>query len=121
MEIHHGQIVERIIRRNGYSISEVARLTNVNRRSVYNWFSQQQLKPNIIFKIGYVLKYDFSDEFPGMHVQDSDNSFKNIPLLQDAPVKKPAEDLVPSYWKDKYINLLEKYNELLVVCMENRA
>jgi len=120
MELHHGQIVERIIRRNGYSISEVARLTNVNRRSVYNWFSQQQLKPNIIYKIGYVLKYDFSHEFPGMHVQDNDNSAKSTPLLSDTLLKKPSEDQVPAYWKDKYINLLEKYNELLVVCMENK-
>ncbi|MDB5019809.1 MAG: hypothetical protein JWQ28_936, partial [Pedobacter sp.] len=45
MSKHYGQILERAIRRNGNSISDVARLLNINRRSVYNWFNQAQLRP----------------------------------------------------------------------------
>jgi len=52
MDKHYGQIVELIIRKKGYSISELARLSYVNRRSVYNWFNQKYLKPEIIYRIG---------------------------------------------------------------------
>lgn len=64
MDINAGQIIERVIRRNKVSISELARRMQVNRRSVYNWFDQKTLKLEIICKIGHVLDYDFSIDFP---------------------------------------------------------
>jgi hypothetical protein len=84
MEMHYGQIVEQIIRRKGYSISELARLTKVNRRSVYNWFNQKQLKPEIIFRIGTVVNYDFSAEFPGLF-PDEDFSKPNNYVVYNTP------------------------------------
>lgn len=112
MDLHHGQIVERVIRRNGYSISELSRLTHVNRRSVYNWFNQQHLKPEIIFRIGCALKHDFSIEFPHLF---SKEDFKII--YEGTDVEKSGEPLGRSgtdNWKDKYIHLLEQYNNLLL-------
>lgn len=110
---HYGHIIERIIRRNGYSISELARLTNVNRRSIYNWFNQKNLKPEIIFRIGCALKHDFSEEFPELF---NENDFEKIV----APTKEPFEEpntnteVTSGYWKDKYIKVLEEYNRLLI-------
>jgi len=115
MEIHHGQTIERIIRRNGYSITELARLTKVNRRSVYNWFNQRHLKPEIIYRIGSVLNYDFSLEFPSLYSKDG-ISKQNTTFIENT-----AEEAANNYWKDKYIELLEKYNELLLICIENKA
>jgi predicted transcriptional regulator len=60
MDIHHGETIEKVVRRNGHSITDVAKLTKVNRRSVYNWFNQPKLKPEIIYKIGCVINHDFS-------------------------------------------------------------
>lgn len=108
MEIHHGQTIERIIRRNGYSITELARLTNVNRRSVYNWFNQRYLKPEIIRRIGTVLNYDFSSEFPTLFSKEG-NGKQHASFL-----KNSVEETANNYWKDKYIEVLEKYNELLL-------
>ena len=113
MDKHYGHIIERIIRRNGYSISELARLTNVNRRSIYNWFNQKSLKPEIIFRIGCALKHDFSEEFPELFTEDE---FQKVIV----PPKNHNEDTEDnpegssSYWKDKYIKILEEYNRLLV-------
>lgn len=113
MDKHYGHIIERIIRRNGYSISELARLTNVNRRSIYNWFNQKSLKPEIIFRIGCALKHDFSEEFPELFTEDE---FQKVIV----PPKNHNEDSEDnpegssSYWKDKYIKILEEYNRLLV-------
>ena len=114
MEKHHGKIIEYRIRKNGYSISDLARSTHVNRRSVYNWFTQKQLKSNIIYRIGCALKHDFSEEFPELFTSDD---FKQI-----YTVKHPytySNSINPNFdeteiWKNKYLGLLEKYNEVLI-------
>nr|WP_233268874.1 helix-turn-helix transcriptional regulator [Mucilaginibacter sp. JXJ CY 39] len=113
MDQHYGHIVEKVIRRNGYSISELARLTNVNRRSVYNWFNQKNLRSEIIYRIGCALNHDFSIEFPSMF---SPNEFNNGLRLVKPNVEVKIENNNQNYWKDKYINLMEKYNDLLL-CM----
>ncbi|SDT05241.1 hypothetical protein SAMN05216490_2380 [Mucilaginibacter mallensis] len=124
MDTHRGQIVEMVIRREGYSISELARLAKVNRRSVYYWFNQQFLKTEIIYQIGVYIKHDFSIEFP--HIFKSDdfkqlNTFGNLNIVKNPEVNTDAE-----YWKNKYLEILEKYNDLLVrtaewYANENRA
>lgn len=110
---HHGQIIEKVVRRNGHSISDVARLTNVNRRSVYNWFNQQQLKPEIIYRIGCVINHDFSVELPQLFTsEDFERGFRKKSFLVSNGADQ--DDLYNKhYWKDKYIDLLERYNTLL--------
>lgn len=113
MDTHRGQIVEMVIRREGYSISELARLAKVNRRSVYYWFNQQYLKAEIIYQIGIYIKHDFSVEFP--HIFKSDDfkhlsTFSNLNIIKDISQKHPDAE----YWKNKYLEILEKYNDLLV-------
>jgi len=113
MPVHHGQIIEKIIRRNGHSISDVARLTNVNRRSVYNWFNQQQLKPEIIYRIGCVINHDFSAELPQLFTsEDFEKGFKKV-SFPGSNYNDPEDLYNKHYWKDKYIELLERYNTLL--------
>lgn len=114
MESHQGQTIERIIRRNGHNISDLARLTNVNRRSVYNWFNQRKLKPEIIFKIGLAIDYDFTTVFPSLSLHER-------PDVR-APSAKPISIENTSgaeIWKDKYLELLERYNKLLLTYIEN--
>ena len=114
MDKHYGEIIERTIRRNGYSISELARLMKVNRRSIYNWFNQPKFKPDIIFKIGCALKHDFSDEFPELFSSEEfQNAFSNHKLLNSELLFEEREKI--NYWKDKYISLLEEYNQILAV------
>ncbi|MCC8408173.1 helix-turn-helix domain containing protein [Mucilaginibacter sp. UR6-1] len=125
MDVHHGQIIERVIRREGYSISEIARLTNVNRRSVYNWFNQQFLKSEIIYKIGISINHDFSVEFP--HLFNSDDFKRQTPVNHTAQQYATQADQSTnqqnneSYWKDKYIALLEKYNDILIKNVERNS
>lgn len=108
MEIHHGETIEKVVRRNGHSITDVAKLTKVNRRSVYNWFNQAKLKPEIIYKVGCVINHDFSAELPQLFTpEDFEKGFK-----EHAPVDKHTEEL-SDIWKDKYIELLERYTALL--------
>lgn len=103
MTTHHGEIVERVVRRSGMSLSEIARKTNVNRRSIYNWFQQAKLQPEIIIKIGLVLNYDFSNDFPG---------YPQIRAYKTLSKEVETSDSY-YYWLWKYVELLEKYNKLL--------
>ena len=108
MEIHAGAVVEKIVRSSGISIAELARRVQVDRRSLYNWFEQKNLRLEAIAKIGYVLGYDFSTEFPDLkHLQ------KIQALDQDEANNTNDRFDDTAYWKSKYVTLLEKYNELL--------
>jgi len=106
--MNNGEIVEHVIRRNNISISELSRRLRVSRRSIYNWFTQKNLSFDIILQIGEVLDYDFSSDFP-----DKLNGRKSNPTqvyqgdLQTNDFQNSA-----NYWRNKYINLLEKYNEV---------
>jgi plasmid maintenance system antidote protein VapI len=112
MDKHYGEIIERTIRRNGYSISELSRLMNVNRRSIYNWFNQPKFKTDIIFKIGCALKHDFSIEFPELFSSEEfQKAFNQKKFSAEVNVLEEMEKV--NYWKDKYINLLEDYTQAL--------
>src|SRR5690606_35795992 len=112
MDKHYGEIIERTIRRNGYSISELARLMKVNRRSIYNWFNQPKFKPEIIFKIGCALKHDFSNEFPELFsAEEFQKVFNDSKMFHMRFLDEEREKI--NYWKDKYISLLEEYNHIL--------
>ncbi|MBK1442216.1 hypothetical protein JHJ32_19625 [Parapedobacter sp. ISTM3] len=110
MEKHYGQILEHVIRSNGFNISELSRLLNVNRRSIYNWFNMPRIRPEIIFKIGCALRYDFSKEFPELFRPEE---FSKKICLRN-PEKTAALDRSGDRWEHKYIALLEKYNEMLL-------
>ncbi|WP_183559906.1 hypothetical protein [Mucilaginibacter sp. SP1R1] len=109
---HHGQIVERLVRKNNYNITELARHTAVNRGMVYQWFNQKYLKADIIYRIGCIMNYDFSEEFPEFFTK---NDFKaaNAPDNLRASVKFSDNQGEQDVWKDKYVSLLEKYSQLL--------
>jgi plasmid maintenance system antidote protein VapI len=104
MSVHHGEIIEKVIRREGPSLTDLAKIMKVNRRSIYNWFMQQRLKPETIIRIGRAMKHDFSIEFPEQFVSDD---------FREEPVIKGELEASFDGWKEKYINLLERYNTLL--------
>ncbi|AMR30496.1 hypothetical protein A0256_03190 [Mucilaginibacter sp. PAMC 26640] len=107
---HHGQIVEYIVRRNGYSITDLASELNVNRRSIYNYFQNPNLKYDIIYKIGITVRHDFSKEFPELFTSEQFEVKKPQNQSFDSVTKTDGD---AEQWKDKYIQLLEDYNEAL--------
>ncbi|HKG06523.1 MAG TPA: hypothetical protein VKB19_08710 [Pedobacter sp.] len=118
--LHQGQLIERVIRRNGYSITEIANYTHVNRRSIYNWFNQRYVKPSNILMVGKAIGYDFSQDFPELSEWQLDQITENPKKLQ-VPKHvgiKPAKTVVNEEWQSKYITLLERHNELLTVLSE---
>ncbi|MBL4677585.1 MAG: hypothetical protein JKY70_15490 [Mucilaginibacter sp.] len=104
--MHNGQKVKYVIYKNQFRITDLASALKVTRRTVYNWLEDKDLKPNVILQIGRVLRHDFSVEFPYYFSSDV---FK----IPQAPL--PGENNAESdYYKDQYLKLLERYNQLLV-------
>jgi hypothetical protein len=104
MKQHQGEIIERAVRRSEISITELARRINTNRRSLYNWFQKPTLETSIIERIGKAIDHDFSSDFP------------NPPGIEKIKLnhKQSAEQVeCVLYWKERYLNLLETYNNQL--------
>ncbi|AMR32451.1 hypothetical protein A0256_13965 [Mucilaginibacter sp. PAMC 26640] len=107
MERHDGNILGYVLRKNGFSITELAAAANVNRRTIYNLFQQRILKWIFIHGVGRTIKHDFSIEFPE-HFTRYDFTFEALDTqatnILDDPLINDSND-----WKEKYISLLEAY------------
>ena len=114
MEKHNGQITEYLVRKHGYSITDLAINLNVNRRSIYNYFQNRNLKPDIILKIGLVIRHDFSKEFPDLFAAED----FIVLAKQNQATSHKLNDSDEEVWKEKYIALLEKHSNLLVNCVD---
>jgi lambda repressor-like predicted transcriptional regulator len=112
MDKHYGQIVEYRVRKNGYCISDLARATNVNRRSIYNWFNQKHLKNEVIYKIGCIIRHDFSQEFPEIFKSEDFKIIHQVPDSQVSYIAKYSSK-ENEIWKNKYLQLLETFNEMI--------
>ncbi|SDD75835.1 hypothetical protein SAMN05216464_102485 [Mucilaginibacter pineti] len=110
-DLHYGEVVERIVRRDHMGISEIARKLQVSRRTLYNWFNTKRLSFDIICQIGIVIEHDFSVEFPNEFAMRLNSSGVEKDL-ENQQAKEPPLDAI-YYWMDKYIKLLEKFNETL--------
>jgi plasmid maintenance system antidote protein VapI len=109
--LHYGEIVEKIIRREGHSLTEVANLLNVNRRTVYNWFLKPRLTRDTIQRIGFVIKHDFSVEFPTLFTEeDFQDASKDSGATSEGhrPFILEVDD-----WKRKYTYLRQRYESAL--------
>lgn len=105
---HRGQIVEKIVRKSGYSLTKLAEKLNVSRNTLYNRFANANLGYRFIMEVGNVIYYDFTLDFPEMKKQPD--------LVGENAIFIPGrEDKSADLWRleGKYANLLEKYTKLL--------
>lgn len=104
LKVHMGQTLELIIRKNELNLTELANEVGVDRRTFYYWFKKEVLKESTINRISKVINSD------GLN-----NSIRTN--LLEPCFSHPAEITInkggDEYWKDKYVNLLERYTALL--------
>ncbi|WP_316814829.1 helix-turn-helix transcriptional regulator [Pedobacter nyackensis] len=105
-----GDVIERIVRTK-IGISELSRILHVSRTSIYNWFEHGHLSLETICKIGQAINYDFSNEFPEEFAKGRNHVSTGFSPGSDT--KTENGDSSVHYWMNKYISLLEKYNEIL--------
>lgn len=116
MHLHRGEIVESIVRRNHVGLSEISRKIGISRRTIYNWFKNENLSISDIIKIGVIIDYDFSNEFPALIFEKGLSTIKTQELK---PLSTDNKNQAMYYWMEKYISLLEQYNEILC-CKSDR-
>ena len=108
--IHRGEIVEQAVRKSGFPITELARRMKRSRRHIYNLFENPNVPLDTILAVGKIIHHDFSKEFKELrHYNISDPELNP----QDHTGEYTVETNSIEYWKNKYLLLLEKYNELL--------
>lgn len=79
-------------------------------KTVYRHFQIKDLDDTTMLQYGRVLRHDFSKEVPELA--------EAINFFQEPQAKyytRTKEDLIEEIesWKNKYINLLEKYNRIV--------
>lgn len=110
MILNKDGIIERIVRTK-IGISELSRLLNVSRTSIYNWFEQEYLPIDTVCKIGYAIGHDFANEFPEDFAKAGNQIMASL-ITGNADQQQYYHNSV-QYWMNKYISLLEKHNDLL--------
>ena len=71
-----------------------------SRRWVYLLFDNPTVSIDTVLQIGAIIHYDFSNEIETIKPH----------VLNDSAINYSKEEV---YWKNKYLKLLEEYNELL--------
>lgn len=92
--IHRGQILKKAVKNSGIKITELSKKLNISRKTVYNIFEKEMVSLHYFKTIGLIINFDFSKIIP---------EFEKDLLLRE-------NDML---WKDKYISLLEEYNQFL--------
>jgi transcriptional regulator with XRE-family HTH domain len=98
--IHRGEIVEKFVRKSGYSLSKLADKLHISRNTLYNKFGSANLSYRFIQEVGVIINYDFSFDFPEMP-KDEQTTGKKSDMLRQI--------------ESKYSILLEKHIKLLEV------
>lgn len=102
---HRGEIIKDAVYKSGYSITELAKRMGKSRRWVYLMFENHSVSLDIILQIGQIIHYNFTKEITDLY------PLKKI--LSKSLSDSENEDCSNDYWKNKYLELLEEYNELL--------
>ncbi len=102
--IHRGEIVEKVVRSSGISLTKVASKMGKSRRWLYNAFETSDLSLDYILEFGKILHYDFSEEIPQITSRGSSNFAEPAVIYGDNTI---------AYWKDRYYSLLEEHSALL--------
>jgi AcrR family transcriptional regulator len=120
--IHRGKILREVVDKycdmNKVTITSLSHAVGINQSTIYRHFEKDDLPYHIILKYGKAMRYDFSKEFPDMT--------EALDMLSDGEVEYGSIDLSTckkqlEHWQNKYINLLEKHNELLMDKLQTKT
>jgi len=103
---HRGEIIKNAIYQSGYSITKLAERLGKSRRWMYLLFENTNVSLDVILQIGEVIHYDFSQEIKELKPTSQIVNDNLSPY--GSATQKDVE-----YWKNKYLSLLEEYNQLL--------
>lgn len=105
-----GEIIEKAVRQSGYPITKLAKKLGKSARWMYYMFESSNVPIDYIIQIGDIIHYDFSNEIKELKKY---KQFDKSPEVEEAEATYKTAEREVEYWKNKYLLLLENYNELL--------
>lgn len=108
-DIHRGLVLKNAVDITGLNKEIVAEKAGYTRASYYKHIQEPSLPFHILIAYGRSINYDFTEDLPEMPkylLQEHDAGYEKN-LTADQAIKQIH------YWKDKYLDLLEKYNRLI--------
>jgi len=99
MAVHRGQILDNAIREKGITFAAAAKRCKISRRTLYNYLENPELPWQKIIEFEENLQLDLGKYFTQLRKYKSVNA---EPLIL-----KESQEAV--YWRNKYIELLERY------------
>jgi hypothetical protein len=116
LHIHRGQILQTAVDATRLKKEDVAEKAGYSRASYYKHVQEPELDYHILAAYGKALKYDFTEELPEMPkyvLSEPDESYGKALSLDEALRQR-------DHWRDKYLELLEKYNGLIEQRMKGK-
>jgi lambda repressor-like predicted transcriptional regulator len=99
MAVHRGKILEEAIKEKGITCAAAAKRCNISRRTLYNYFENPEISWDKLVEIEEILKLSLPEKF---------TELRKYSLSDTTPsILKESEEI--AYWRNKYIDLLEKY------------
>ncbi|MBI3138035.1 MAG: helix-turn-helix domain-containing protein [Sphingobacteriales bacterium] len=108
-KLNRGQILATAVEASGLKKEEAARKAGYSRSAYYKHIDSPDLDFSILIAYGKALRYDFTDDIPDMPrylLEDPDE-------IYGTPENMTEAMLIISQLKNKYLELLEKYNRLI--------
>jgi hypothetical protein len=104
---NRGEFLSKIITQKGINFGKLLKRMGYHRTTYYTHITQPNLDYAILAKYAVEIPYDFTTEFPEMrqysNYTESENNMRSI---KDVEADRDK-------WREKYYDLLEKYNNLL--------
>jgi len=116
-KLNRGQVLAAAVEASGLGKEEAAKRAGYTRSAYYKHIENPNLDDHILIAYGKAIKYDFTEEFPGMPkymMEEPDDAYGRPKSMEEA-IK------MIDLWKHKYLELLEKYNRLIEERMEKKS
>ncbi|GAB3230420.1 hypothetical protein GCM10027346_16100 [Hymenobacter seoulensis] len=124
---HQGEILQEAIKNSGISITRIVDELGITRPTIYRKFKEETLDYGFVKRVGEIISHDFSQDFTVLQqatLPFTSNSVTNVVSVMPDRVVTPRNtvsavtepDLLKQLMalQQKYIALLEAYNELLL-------
>ena len=114
--LHRGQILAAAVKASRLNKEKVAVKAGYSRSSYYKHIVNADLDFHILIAYGKAISHDFTEEFPEMPkyiLEDPEETYSKTITIEEAIRQRDQ-------WKDKYLDLLEKYNRLIEERMEKK-
>ena len=108
-KVNRGQLLAAAVEATGLNKEVVAKKAGYSRSAYYKHIENPELDYYILMAYGKAIKHDFTDELPDMPrymLEEPDEIYGRPKTLEEALI-------LLDQWKNKYLELLEKYKGLI--------